>query len=112
MENSAKVVQQVPSWARLRRDKSNYVAWQRAITDVLEAMGCDQAISKDFAKLQLHADDDYDDSSSSDEDSDDLPGQLSDDSPELEDDQGQTAAPRSSSTSSSTPSKLQHFSRK
>ena len=78
---------------------------------MLEAMGCDQAISKDFAKLQLHDDDD--DSSSSDEDSDDFPDIQSETqgreyphmSEEFEDDQGQTAALRSSSTSSSTPSK-------
>ena len=58
---------------KLKRDKSNYVPWQRSIKEVLEAMGCEAAITKGFAKLTFYADDDDSSSSSSSEDSDDLP---------------------------------------
>ena len=60
----------MPNWAKLRRDKGNYVPWQRAVMEVLEAVGCEAAITEDFAKLQFN-DEDYDSKSSSD-DSDDF----------------------------------------
>ena len=66
MESSAKGILQVPNWARLKRDKSNYVPWQRAIMEVLEAAGCEAAITEDFAKLRFK-DEDYDSESSSDD---------------------------------------------
>ena len=70
MESSAKGILQVPNWVKLRRDKSNYVPWQRAVMEVLEAVGCEAAITEGFAKLQFN-DEDYDSKSSSD-DSDDF----------------------------------------
>ena len=70
MESSAKGILQVPNWARLKRDKSNFVQWEKAVMDVLEAMGCEAAITEDFAKLKFE-DEDYDSKSSSD-DSDDF----------------------------------------
>jgi len=66
MENSAAKALSFPHWARLRRDKENYPDWQKHIIDVLQAMGCDQAIRSDFASLTY----DSGDSSSSDDDSD------------------------------------------
>ena len=65
MEKSAKALS-FPNWARLRRDKENYPTWQKHIFDVLQASGCEQAISSDFARLTYESDD----SSSSDDDSD------------------------------------------
>ena len=65
MENSAKALS-FPNWARLTRDKNNYHTWQKHIFDVLQAIGCDQAIRSDFASLTYESDD----VSSSDDDSD------------------------------------------
>ena len=65
MENSAKALS-FPNWARLTRDKNNYPTWRKHIFDVLQAIGCDQAIRSDFAGLTYESDD----SSSSDDDSD------------------------------------------
>ena len=70
MESSAKGILQVPNWAKLKRDKSNFVPWEKAVMEVLEAVGCEAAITEDFAKLQFE-DEDYDSKSSSD-DSDDF----------------------------------------
>ena len=70
MESSAKGLLQVQNWVKLKRDKSN-VPWQRAVMEVLEAVGCEAAITEDFAKLQLFNDEDYDSKSSGD-DSDDF----------------------------------------
>ena len=70
MESSAKGLLQVQNWVKLKRDKSNYVPWQRAVMEVLEAVGCEAAITEDFAKLRFK-DENYDSESSSD-DSDDF----------------------------------------
>ena len=70
MESSAKGILQVQNWVKLKRDKGNYVPWQRAVMEVLEAVGCEAAITEGFAKLQFN-DEDYDSKSSSD-DSDDF----------------------------------------
>ena len=59
MESSAKGILQVPNWIKLKRDKGNYVPWQRAVMEVLEAVGCEAAITEDFAKLRFN-DEDYD----------------------------------------------------
>ena len=67
METSAKATS-FPNWARLKRDKGNYPAWQRHIFDVLQASGCEQAITEAFARLVYETDD----SSSSGDDSDDF----------------------------------------
>ena len=56
MENSAKALS-FPNWARLKRDKENYPTWQKHIFDVLQAIGCDQAIRSDFARLTYESDD-------------------------------------------------------
>ena len=70
MESSAtKGLFQVQNWVKLKRDKSNYVPWQRAVMEVLEAVGCEAAITEDFAKLRFK-DEDYDSKSSSDDDDD------------------------------------------
>ena len=66
MENSATKALSFPNWAKLRRDKENYPTWRKHIFDVLQAIGCDQAIRSDFARLTYESDD----SSSSDDDSD------------------------------------------
>ena len=71
MESSAKGLLQVQNWVKLKRDKSNYVPWQRAVMEVLEAVGCEAAITEEFAKLRFK-DEDYDSESSGD-DSDDFP---------------------------------------
>ena len=117
MESSAKGLLQVMNWVKLKRDKSNYVPWQRSVKEVLEAMGCEAAITKGFAKLTLHADDDDSSSSSSSEDSDDLPEkqamffgphakQLDQDFDDSDDDQEQKMHPQQQPLQpSSTPSK-------
>ena len=105
MESSAKELLQVMNWVKLKRDKSNYVPWQRSIKEVLEAMGCKAAITKGFARLTLYADDDDSSSSSSSEDSDDLPDkqamffgphtkQLDQDFDDSDDDQEQKMHPQ------------------
>ena len=66
MENSATKALSFPNWAKLRRDKENYPDWRSHIIDLLQAMGCDQAIRDDFLRLTFNSDDD----SSSDDDSD------------------------------------------
>ena len=58
------------NWVKLKRDKSNYVPWQKAVMEVLEAVGCEAAITEDFAKLRFK-DENYDSESSGD-DSDDF----------------------------------------
>ena len=71
MESSAtKGLFQVQNWVKLKRDKSNYVPWQRSVKEALEAVGCEAAITEDFAKLHFK-DKDYDYESSGD-DSDDF----------------------------------------
>ena len=67
METSAKATS-FPNWARLKRDKGNYPAWRRHIFDVLQASGCEQAITEEFESLVYESDD----SSSSGDDSDDF----------------------------------------
>ena len=57
MESSAKGLLQVQNWAKLKRDKSNYVPWQRAVMEVLEAMGCEAAITEEFAELHFKDED-------------------------------------------------------
>ena len=64
METSAKATS-FPKWAKLERDRRNYPVWRKHILDVLEASGCEQAITKEFAFLSC----DSSDSSSSYEDS-------------------------------------------
>ena len=64
METSAKATS-FPKFARLERDKGNYPVWRKHIYDVLEASGCEQAITAEFAFLSC----DSSDSFSSDEDS-------------------------------------------
>ena len=64
METSAKATS-FPKYARLERDKGNYPVWRRHIYDVLQASGCEQAITQEFAFLSC----DSSDSSSSGEDS-------------------------------------------
>ena len=64
METSAKATS-LPKWARLERDKGNYPVWRRHILDVLQASGCEQAITEEFEHLYCESSD----SSSSDEDS-------------------------------------------
>ena len=70
MESSAKGLLQVQNWVKLKRDKSNYVPWQRAVMEVLEAVGCEAAITEEFA--DLHFKDQGYDSESSGDDSDDF----------------------------------------
>ena len=70
MESSAKGLLQVQKWVKLKRDKSNSVPWQRAVMEVLEAMGCEAAITEEFADLHFK-DKDYDSETSGD-DSDDF----------------------------------------
>ena len=70
MESSAKGLLQVMNWVKLKRDKSNYVSWHRHVKEVLEAMGCEAAITEEFAELKFK-DEDYDSEPSGD-DSDDF----------------------------------------
>ena len=70
MESSAKGLLQVMNWVKLKRDKSNYGSWHRHVKEVLEAMGCEAAITEEFAELKFK-DEDYD-SEPSDDDSDDF----------------------------------------
>ena len=72
METSAKATS-FPNWARLKRDKGNYPSWRRHIIDVLQASGCEQAITEEFERLAYETDD----SSSSGDDSDDFHQGLS-----------------------------------
>ena len=72
METSTKATS-FPKWARLERDKGNYPVWRRHIFDVLQASGCEQAITEDFERLVYETDD----SSSSGDDSDDFHQGLS-----------------------------------
>ena len=67
METSAKATS-FPKWARLERDKGNYPIWRRHIFDVLQASGCEQAITEEFERLVYETDD----SSSSGDESDDI----------------------------------------
>ena len=70
MENSAKA-QTFPSWAKLKRDKGNYPTWRKHAFDLLQANGCEQAISSEYSQLEY---DSVSDSDSSDEDfEDDFP---------------------------------------
>ena len=46
MNTSAKSIT-VPPHARLKRDRSNYVTWQRFVEDLLESTGDLAAINKD-----------------------------------------------------------------
>ena len=64
METSAKATS-FPKWARLERDKGNYPIWRKHIFDVLQASGCEQAITEEFERLSCESSD----SSLSDEDS-------------------------------------------
>ena len=68
METPAKATS-FPNWAKLQRDKGNYPAWRRHIIDVLQASGCEKAITEEFARLVYESDDSS--SSSSGDDSDD-----------------------------------------
>ena len=45
METSAKATS-FPKWAKLERDRRNYPVWRKHILDVLEASGCEQAITE------------------------------------------------------------------
>ena len=64
MENSSAKALSFPNWARLRRDKSNYPVWQRHILDVLQAISCEDTITRDYQDWAF----DSDDSSSSEDD--------------------------------------------
>ena len=54
-----------PTWAKLKRDKSNYPVWHMYISDVLQAMGCEDTITSHYQDQTFEADD----STSSEDDS-------------------------------------------
>ena len=65
METSAKATS-FPKWARLERDKGNYPIWRKHIFDVLQASGCEQAITEEFERLSCESSDSCEPSDSCD----------------------------------------------
>ena len=76
METSAKATS-FPKFARLERDKGNYPVWRKHIYDVLEASGCEQAITAEFAFLSCDSSDSASSSEDSGSDGDELRRTLS-----------------------------------
>ena len=69
METSAKATS-FPKWAKLERDRRNYPVWRKHILDVLEASGCEQAITEEFAFLSCDSSDSASSTGSEDSGSD------------------------------------------
>ena len=76
METSAKATS-FPKFARLERDKGNYPVWRKHIYDVIEASGCEQAITEEFAFLSCDSSDSASSNEDSGSDSDELRRTLS-----------------------------------
>ena len=62
-----------PTFAKLKRDKSNYPVWHMYISDVLQAMGCEDTITSHYQDQTFDADD----STSSEDDSADFDADFS-----------------------------------